>query len=345
MEQFTNLLHRKFYLIKIYITERCNLDCDYCYYKERGFVDINSNDVFKILENIPAQNINGFVLSGGEALLKWDTLKEIIVFIRKNRDFNGQIILQTNGLLITDEKIQFFKEYNIGLEFGFDGGAHSTTSHRLGLNDQSHGLVLKNIQKAAEVGLTYYVSMTVFPTEAKNLYKNFDFLWSKNIQNIDICPAIYEYWDKEKANTTKVEFLKVIKKLHQEGSRQISKEFSKNIDKQAILIMLPTGSISLNYFIMAMPSHERHKHEIAVIKDGHIEVFDEILETSLKRYSELFSKKELTYMDILLSSAELSYPEIKQERGNLNFEIWKDLMMFKQKVERLLPALIKNVNQ
>ena len=342
-EDFFRFLEtQQFYLIKLYITERCNLDCDYCYYKERGFIDANPEDVKYLLQQIPSENINGFVISGGEALLKWENFKEIVVYIRQEKNFTGQIILQTNGLLIDDQKIAFFKNNNIALEFGFDGAGISTIKHRLGLTQNTYQIVLNNILKVAKEGLTYFVSMTVFPQEADKLYQNFDFLWSQGVRNIDICPAIYEKWDEPLAKITKVKFLKVIKKLHEEGSSKISREFSQKLTNGAILILLPTGELSLNYFIMSLPTENRHQHRIAFIKDGNIKEYPKIFNSSLERYDSLFKKEHLTYMDVLVSSAALSYPEIKQKRGNLNFEIWAELMKFKQKSEKLLPILVKH---
>ena len=89
MDFFNYLKTQKFYLIKLYITERCNLDCDYCYYKERGFIDANPEDVKQLLQHIPSENINGFVISGGEALLKWENFKQIVS--RSRSDCNSAI--------------------------------------------------------------------------------------------------------------------------------------------------------------------------------------------------------------------------------------------------------------
>jgi len=93
---------------------------------------------------------------------------------------------------------------------------------------------------------------------------------------------------------------------------------------------------------MSLPTENRYKHRIALIKDGNIKEYPKILNSSLERYDFLFKKEHLTYMDILISSAALSYPEIKEKRGNLNFEIWTELMKFKQKAEKLLPILVKH---
>jgi len=333
---------QKFYLIKLYITERCNLDCDYCYYKERGFVDINLQDACKFLELIPPENINGFVLSGGEAMLKWDILRDLISFIREKHNFSGEIILQTNGLLIKDEHLLFFKRKNIALEFGFDGGGDSTIKHRIGLNKLSHQKVLENIKKARDMGIKYYITMTVFPHEADKVYQNFEFLWSNDLKNIDICTAIFELWEKEQIEKAKHDLLRIIQKLHGEGSNKISNEFSQPVNQQTIIIMLPTGDISLNYFIMALPTEARPHHRIAQIKNGKIHLFEETLKASIDIYENLCKNKNLTYKDILISSAELSYPEIKQKRGDLKFENWKDFANFKQKSEKLLAVLSKH---
>lgn len=96
--------------IDIYITELCNLDCEYCY------VEIKKNEVDSIDGTEFTQRINLLEYDlikfyGGEPLLKWKDIKDIISSVfQKNKAIRFSII--TNGLLLTAEKLDFLKAHN-----------------------------------------------------------------------------------------------------------------------------------------------------------------------------------------------------------------------------------------
>lgn len=67
--------------------------------------------------------VKTFSLSGGEALLR-DDLHEIIGHIRmigNQRKMNYPIILISNGKLMNEEQLKFFKEMNVHLSMSLPG--------------------------------------------------------------------------------------------------------------------------------------------------------------------------------------------------------------------------------
>ncbi|MBS7339673.1 MAG: radical SAM protein [Lachnospiraceae bacterium] len=116
--------------ICISINNRCNLACKYCHFHEKK-TSINETDmdIFKILDNviysietndIPVFKI-GFV-GNGEPMLDYDALKEYLLYIAEYLE-NGRIAAYTisNGLLLNEEMLQFFKKYNVNVGFSIDG--------------------------------------------------------------------------------------------------------------------------------------------------------------------------------------------------------------------------------
>lgn len=114
----------------ISINNRCNLNCKYCHFHEKkGSIKTDEMDVVAILDNIMEYIDNngidvfkiGFV-GNGEPLLEYDSLKEYILHIS---DYlaDGRIAAYsiTNGLLVDESKLQFFKEHNVNLGFSIDG--------------------------------------------------------------------------------------------------------------------------------------------------------------------------------------------------------------------------------
>ena len=114
----------------ISINNRCNLNCKYCHFHEKNdSIKADEMDVIVILDNIMDYIGNndigvfkiGFV-GNGEPLLEYDALKEYILHIS---DYlaDGRIAAYsiTNGLLVDESKLQFFKEHNVNLGFSIDG--------------------------------------------------------------------------------------------------------------------------------------------------------------------------------------------------------------------------------
>jgi len=116
----------------ISINNCCNLSCAYCHFhtpeKMVHLAEADMN-IYKILDNIK-EHINqhaiqvfklGFV-GNGEPLLDYEALRSYIEYIG---DYlvTGRIAAYTisNGTLVTEEILRFFKAYNVNIGFSIDG--------------------------------------------------------------------------------------------------------------------------------------------------------------------------------------------------------------------------------
>lgn len=116
--------------ICISINNRCNLNCKYCHFREKkDVIQTDEMDVFIILDNIMdyigSNNIKVFKIGfvgNGEPLLEYDVLREYILYISKYLA-DGRIVAYsiTNGLLVDESMLGFFKEHKINLGFSIDG--------------------------------------------------------------------------------------------------------------------------------------------------------------------------------------------------------------------------------
>ncbi|AKP35151.1 cyclophane-forming radical SAM/SPASM peptide maturase XyeB [Yersinia aleksiciae] len=154
------------------ISERCNINCDYCYVYNKGNT---------IADNSPARISNknilqlvGFLqracreysigtlqidLHGGEPLLmkkeNFASMCELLMMA----DYCGSNInlaLQTNGTLVDDEWISLFEKYSIHVSISIDGPKHINDRHRLDTKGRStyEGTVrgLRRLQHAHQQG-------------------------------------------------------------------------------------------------------------------------------------------------------------------------------------------------
>lgn len=144
----------------ISINSRCNLNCKYCHFHEKkDSIIVDEMDVIAILDNIMDYIANndidvfkiGFV-GNGEPLLEYDSLKEYIVHIS---DYlaEGRIAAYsiTNGLLVDEAKLQFFKEHNVNLGFSIDGISSIHDMYRC----NTHARVMEKIELFRKVNGKY----------------------------------------------------------------------------------------------------------------------------------------------------------------------------------------------
>lgn len=108
--------------IYLFMTHHCNLACNYCFLKCNPNIEVEKefdcNKVMQFISQIPISERTKLVITGGEPLSKTD-LKDILMHLQKYIK-KERIILQTNGLLLTDEKIDEIKEYVCCVEMSID---------------------------------------------------------------------------------------------------------------------------------------------------------------------------------------------------------------------------------
>ena len=103
------------------LTNRCNLSCTHCC---ADALDLNSVDdldtysIFKLIDKVAALNPENIVISGGEPLVR-DDIWEIMEYIKER--CSSTIEIMTNGLLINENNIDYFKRYFDSASISIDG--------------------------------------------------------------------------------------------------------------------------------------------------------------------------------------------------------------------------------
>ena len=189
--------HKKFkvHYTWIYVTERCNLHCDYCFFKHRTDREISLDAVEKLFLLFEREETAPLTLifSGGEAFLAKENLFKILNEAHR-RFKNTSLHIQTNGLLIDRDSIVQLKELGATLEFGIDGTAQTTIQHRGGLKPASFKKLTDTIAQCVKAGIPCGSTMTVHPHEVQHMEQGFDFLRKLGIPHVDITPAAFMPW-------------------------------------------------------------------------------------------------------------------------------------------------------
>ena len=129
----------------ISINNCCNLNCKYCHFHEKKeYIHTDDMDVIAVLDNImqyiDSHNIKVFKLGfvgNGEPLLEYAALKEYVLYISKYLD-DGRIAAYsiTNGLLVDEDILEFFKQHKVNLGFSIDGLPTIHNMYRCGTHDK-----------------------------------------------------------------------------------------------------------------------------------------------------------------------------------------------------------------
>ena len=117
------------------VTTRCNLACNYCQTASNNPLDMNievATRIIKYLFDVRNPNIT-LELQGGEPLLNWDTVKFLVEHTRKfnTTNKNIHICMVTNGILLSEEKIDFLLDHNVSICISLDGPEHLHNSNRV----------------------------------------------------------------------------------------------------------------------------------------------------------------------------------------------------------------------
>jgi hypothetical protein len=94
-------------------TQLCNDQCDHCYNLSGPHgARISEEECLAIIDNLPAK-VDRLILSGGEPLADWKKLLVILDRLGEKYGTDTQLMLQTNGDLLTGEKLDILIEKGI----------------------------------------------------------------------------------------------------------------------------------------------------------------------------------------------------------------------------------------
>lgn len=199
----------------IYVTEKCNLKCTYCYFKHKKGRDIVPERLRAFFDRLIQLEIvpQKFEISGGEPLLCWDKVKTVVRDIKRYFP-EKRIGIQTNGLFLTRDKVMWLKMHKMALEIGIDGDMSVTTRWRTKMGDEGYARLLSNIRLCVEQGLSVGCNMTVHPEEAGSVLKGFKLLKSLGIRSVDVTPAAFMSWDEKSIKIFKEQYLELLQSVH-----------------------------------------------------------------------------------------------------------------------------------
>ena len=158
----------------LHVAHTCNLNCSYCfasqgkYHGDRAVMnfDIGKQAIDFLIASSQGRHNLEVDFFGGEPLMNWDVVKQIVEYARSIEKENGKnfrFTLTTNGMLIDDEVIDFCNREMSNVVLSLDGRKEIHDRYRVDYAGRgSYDRIVPKFQKLVEArgGKNYYIRGT-----------------------------------------------------------------------------------------------------------------------------------------------------------------------------------------
>lgn len=144
------------------LTTRCNCVCDYCHASSSDTQTQNSDMTWPVAKaavdvifQSPSPDIK-IEFQGGEPLLNWDVLKNIVLYAKERHKDNSErclgFVVCTNLMNMDVDKLQFCKEHRVEISTSLDGSRSLHDLHRKARNGcSSYDLFMQKLEETRSV--------------------------------------------------------------------------------------------------------------------------------------------------------------------------------------------------
>ena len=213
-------------LFNIWVSEKCNMNCKYCYEgHEKDNTIFNESNINKLLNFIKEKGKEwDFIMinfHGGEPLIAFDIIKKIIA---KSNNLNGNILysLTTNGLLLTEDIISYLKNEKVYLSISLDGNQKVNDINRIDYNGKgTYKHVIEKVKMALQQEIDLRIRMTITPDTVEYLAESVKTLFDQGCNLLIAVPDIYD----DRWNENYIEILEKQVKLSYDLAQSNKKEF------------------------------------------------------------------------------------------------------------------------
>lgn len=191
-ETYKEIMDKRISLMYLIPTNSCNLQCKYCFIgklnEAPNFMDEGTalTAVEKFNDHLKKNDQQGTLFFyGAEPLLNFSLIKKVVKYI-KEKNYNIEFAMVSNGLLITDNIAKFIKEHNISLGISIDGMKNVNDKNRIFKNSEegSYDYVTNKINLLKTNNVDFGLSITVSKDLLKEKAKVLEWLKDLNVKNI-----------------------------------------------------------------------------------------------------------------------------------------------------------------
>lgn len=194
----------------LHIAHDCNLRCKYCFASTGDFGQgrlLMSEEVGKkaidfLLENSKGRHNLELDFFGGEPLMNFDVVKEVVKYARskeKEYDKNFRFTITTNGMLLDDDKIDFINKEMSNVVLSIDGRKEVNDKIRVRVDGSGcYDRIMPNFKKLVEKrGDKEYYMRGTFTKYNKDFSEDVKHFVEEGFEQISVepvvCDAKYPY--------------------------------------------------------------------------------------------------------------------------------------------------------
>lgn len=197
-------------------TLKCNARCKYCYEKgvlQKDFSDENFEKLISFIKSKMSEerfnNELNFNIFGGEPLMNEKIIEKFCNRLL-NEKINFASYMITNGSLITEEKIENFKKWNIkDIQITLDGTSkvYSKLKNYINSNDYIFDKIIENIKLLSKNGIFVHIRMNISKENLNDIIELTSFLDKEftNNDKVTFYPAFLTGIGEEFSEEEKVE--------------------------------------------------------------------------------------------------------------------------------------------
>jgi len=305
--------------LTIYLTEKCNFNCSYCYYNKNFTTTLDLGKLEKCLNLLFSQvdkekKVNVTIL-GGEPFLEKTILFQTVDKINKianKKSISIGILLFTNGSILLKEDLKQLFKKNVRIYLSLDGSKKSNDSYRKFRYNQSistFDLIMNNLNSLPKEYLkNMHINMVIGPKNCKHLMENVRFLSKFGFSSIDLSLLSYSHWPKKSLKEL-IEQLNIFYKyytsmfIENKGVpfkiHQLGELFSGGWDKMDRcnrLKLAPDGNLYFCDAFFSIPCKKRSKYKVGNVKNGFsIEKIENLREEAKIGIKDIFPKTFLLH--------------------------------------------------
>lgn len=185
----------------LFLTQRCNLSCDYCYVgktPDRMSLDVADQIINFAFQNTPLSEDIDIGFFGGEPLLEFPLLEELTRRIQAHQDFDPdrvKLSVVTNGTLVTAEILRYLQQNRIAVTISCDGPAEIHDRHRRFPDGQgSSKAVERGIRTALSILERVPINAVYRPDTMEYLPEAIDYFSSLGVRQIYLNADYSAHW-------------------------------------------------------------------------------------------------------------------------------------------------------
>jgi radical SAM protein with 4Fe4S-binding SPASM domain len=188
-------------MIELTMTQLCNHKCLHCYnpwrQKENPNRSISSSEIDTLLMELQKNEVFHLVISGGEPLADYKTLKPLLENVSKT---NLSVSLNSNLTLINKDIAVELKNYGIDVILTSLPSAREDECNKILGHSNAFQKIVKGIQVAQEAGLEVLVNAVINKRNINSIYETAEFVAGLGVNYLSFTVATPPSYAKSDMN-------------------------------------------------------------------------------------------------------------------------------------------------